>query len=397
MTPRRTAPPSVSRNAARNFGFPTAACGCLLLILLGTAPHRATAPADPAREAAAPEESSGLSAPSSRLFQRVFGMILSDYVEPREPGQIIKGALDGLAASTGPESAYIPPAQAAAYRAFQEGGPRASLPLYITKGGDFARIIIPFPDQDPKIRPSDALRSIDGSSTFDMTYPECLIAMSGKEGEEVSCVFLKQDEWKTYAVTLKRCGLPAPEWVSRPEGGVLVLASLPSRLSRTVLEGLASSSAVLIDLRGCAQESVDAALSTAGLLLGDGRALARGQHGEVVRPFRGTSLLEGRAVRVLVGATTARGGEILAAALKESGALLVGEQTLGWAPLQEEFPLKDGGVLRINTAYFLGPDGEPMNDHPIQPDLPLVPGEDEGRDALYDRALTASPEKEPPK
>ncbi|MEW6758250.1 MAG: hypothetical protein AB1347_08520, partial [Acidobacteriota bacterium] len=48
------------------------------------------------------------------LFRRVFGMILKDYVDPKAPREIIRGALEGAAAAAGPESAYISPEELAA-------------------------------------------------------------------------------------------------------------------------------------------------------------------------------------------------------------------------------------------------------------------------------------------
>ncbi len=340
-------------------------------------------------------EAESLSPPSARLFQRVFGMVLRDYVEPKNPGLVIRGALDGLAASTGPESAYIPPDLVAAYRALEKKSPRFTLPLYLTKGGDFARVIIPFPGQDEKILPSDALRTIDGQSTFDMSYPEILIALNGAEGEPAECTFLKQNEWDTYTVTLKRSLLPKAVWRIRPGGGVLVLPSLTDSVSKEILDGIKGSDKILLDLRGCADGNVDSAIAAAGLLLGEGKVTARGQHGDIERTFSGDGILKDKEVRVLIGATTARGGEILASALKNWDALLLGEETMGWAPLSEEFPLKNEGLLRINTAYFLAPDGEPINNHYIVPDLSITPEENETDDALYDRTLKLKPQEEP--
>ncbi len=97
-------------------------------------------------KAQAAQEKPPLDDASWSLFQRIFGMVLKDYVEPKTPQDLVLGALKGAASSAGPECAYIPPEDVAAYRA-AETEP-ALLPLYITKDTDFAKVIAPFPGQD---------------------------------------------------------------------------------------------------------------------------------------------------------------------------------------------------------------------------------------------------------
>ena len=106
------------------------------------------------------------------LFQRVFGMVLRDYVDPKAPQDVVLGALKGAASSAGPECAYIPPEEVPAYRASLAAP--AGLPLFVTKDMDFARLIAPYPGQDASLKPGDALRFIGGRSTYDLTYPQVL-------------------------------------------------------------------------------------------------------------------------------------------------------------------------------------------------------------------------------
>src|SRR5512140_671273 len=117
------------------------------------------------------------------LFQRIFGMVLRDYVEPKDPQDLIVGALKGAASSAGPECAYVPPDQVPAYQAAKAN--RVGLPLQVTKESDFARLIATYPGQDAAVKPGDALRFIGDLSTYDLSYPQVLAALRGKEGEKV--------------------------------------------------------------------------------------------------------------------------------------------------------------------------------------------------------------------
>ncbi len=358
----------------------TLLAAALLAVILTPLAIRAQAPAPP-----------GLSPENASLFREVFGMVLKEYVDPKRPADVAKGAVAGLVESAGPECAYLPPAQVAAYRALRAAGP--ALPLYVTKGQDFARVLAVFPGTDPAVRVGDALRFVDGRSTYDLTYPQVLEALRGAEGEPVRCSFLKAETWQTHAVTLQR-QLPPAASVSPLPGGAaaLLIPALEAAVPGDLAPRLAAvRGAVLVDLRGCASEDDEAALSWLGLLTGDGEGLFdQGQGPKRPHPVRGAGLLRGRTIRVLVDGTTARAGEILAAGLAKSGATLVGGPTFGWAPRFEDLPLNNGGLLRLLTGFYADAGGAPIQQRPLQPVIALEAGETEAPAAFRARALRAA-------
>lgn len=370
-----------------------------LAFLLGAStfliPSWSVSPPPPA-EPAKPSSVQPLSEDGWDLIQRAFGIVLRDYVDPKTPDQVIRGALQGAAATAGPESAYIPPEEV---EAFRKGEKTAfSLPLYVTKGDDFARIISVFPGLEKAPEPGDFLKSVNGISTYDSTYPRIISLLAGKSGEKAQCVFLKREAFETYRLTLPFLPLPAPSWTSRPKGGVLTLASLPAELPAALSTSLRDmqGGAILVDLRECAQGDPGAALITAGVLMGKAEGpTTRSQKGDVRHPLSGAGLLAGKKVRVLMGPRTARGGEVLALALETAGAMTLGETTFGWAPQWEVFPLNNGGLLRLNTAFFLDREGKPLKDHGLAPQVPLAPQAEESKEAFLDRALSAQPPTPP--
>lgn len=334
-----------------------ALCLCLTLPLAAQAPAAEKRPFDEA---------------SWSLFQKVFSLVLRDYVDSKKPEQVVLGALQGAAESAGPECAYVPPAEVKGYVALSEPGP--TLPLYVTKYGDFARVLAVFPGQDPAVRPGDPLRFIGTASTYDLTYPQVLQALRGKDGDSVKCVFLKQDAWQSYEVTMTRRMPPPPRVIPLGgDGAALALPCLEARPSAAVAAELeAARGPVLVDLRGCASFDAGAALRWAGELLGprEGPPM-KGSRGTRRLALTGPGLLAGRPLRVLVDQSTARGGEVLAMALQGGGGVLVGAPTYGYAPMIEDIPLENGGLLRLATAYFLGPDGEMVKEKPIAPAIAL--------------------------
>ena len=375
----RRSPGSAGWQRSRSAPF-----SCALLLSLGlTISLAAPAQSPPAQQPPFDEA-------SWSLFQRVFSLVLRDYVEPKQPEQVILGALQGAAESAGPECAYVPPGETEAYKALSQPGP--CLPLYVIKYEDFARVLAVFPGQDPAIRPGDPLRFIGSTSTYDLTYSQVLEALRGKEGDKVKCLFLKQDAWQSYEVSLTRGMPPPPRLIPLGhEGAALLLPCLEAEAPQGLAAELkAVQGPVLVDLRGCASPDSKAAQHWAGELLG-------AREGPPMKDPRGTrrlslsgpGLLAGRPLRVLVDQTTARGGEILALALQASGGVLVGAPTYGNAPLIEDIPLENGGLLRLATAYFLGPDGQMVKEKPLAPAIALQIPDGEKPEETYRKALKA--------
>ncbi|MEW5764591.1 MAG: S41 family peptidase [Acidobacteriota bacterium] len=332
------------------------------------------------------------------LFRRVFGMILKDYVDPKAPREIIRGALQGAAAAAGPESAYISPEEVAAYRSL--GASTGSLPLYVTKGEDFARILAVYPGSPETLRPGTILRFIGSASTYDLTYPQVLSALRGKPGEAVSVTLMDPETWQSQTLSVTRQAPLPPRVLGLPGGAAaLVLPCLEAAPSDAVLQALAKATGpVLVDLRQCASCDGAAAARWAGVLLGPGRGprFKGPGGGERREETTGPGVLAGKKIRVLVDGSTARAGEALAAALVEAGGLLVGQPTYGTAARVEEFPLSDGGLLRMATAYYLAADGTLLEDKPMHPALALTPAPGEPLERIYAAALKAPPAPERP-
>ncbi len=339
-----------------------------------------------------PGQKEPLDASSWHLFERVYKMVLRDYVDPKSPREVIKGALEGAAESVGPECAYIPREEVPAYRFGLSFGP--SLPLYVTKHTGFARVLAFYPGSGKGVLPGHYLRFIGNRSTYDMTYPQILAALRSKQqGKSVRCIFINSDSWQSKELTLKTSLPIAPRWTSLPGGsGALAIPCLQANLTKEeILSIKALRGAAVVDLRGCASGSDGAALKWIGVLLGPGRSpKLKGAKSVSDEAVTGPGYLAGKALCVIVDGTTARGGELLASALAGAGAVVVGGKTYGWAPRIESFPLKNGGLLRLITAYYTTPDGKMINNSPIKPVVAMVPKKGESNYTFYRFALKAA-------
>jgi len=106
---------------------------------------------------------------------------------------------------------------------------------------------------------------------------------------------------------------------------------------------------------------------------------------------------EGRTVQlplvVLINGNSASASEILAGAIKDTGAgTLVGARTFGKGIVQTVFPLDNGAGLKLTTARYLTPAKNDIHEKGIQPDV-AVQQEGRARDAQLGKAVEIMKQK----
>jgi len=153
---------------------------------------------------------------------------------------------------------------------------------------------------------------------------------------------------------------------------------------------------LVLDLRWCPGGYLNQAAGIAQSLLPEGAAVAtqryprRGQVLPAQTPpdsTRSTPYLDFQVV-VLVGGETTGGGELIAAALQDSGrGVIAGQRTAGKGSIQSnDFQLRYGIPFKLTTGMFIrpsgknlqrNPDSKPTDDWGVRPDagreLPLTP------------------------
>jgi len=163
----------------------------------------------------------------------------------------------------------------------------------------------------------------------------------------------------------------------------IVIADVSDSLGQDLADVLSKetpgTSAVLLDLRGNGGGSLDAAVAALGLLLPGARLFPLIHRGTV------TEVLEAQTpehpylgpVAALVDGDTASAAEMLAGAIQAYGrGTLIGAHTFGKGCVQEYFDdVVGSGVLRMTTLQFVMPNGHPLQQIGLSPELllPLAP------------------------
>jgi carboxyl-terminal processing protease len=303
------------------------------------------------------------------VFSEVMSLIRRAYVEETSVDELLAGALDGATDALNPLSTFVPADAIDAYERVRGIGPSHS-GLTVGKERGIAFVIAVdegSPGAEAGLREGDILAEIDGRSTRGIPLWELQSVLAQEPGTELSLEILRRGQARELTLQLQ---------TYRPAGPVLEdhdgLAAL--RLGRIeeesveevreVLRGLTQSGKdkLLIDLRGLAGGSSEAAYSIAGLFTSGELGRLQGAEGAEVR-FEGLQAQSWTGdVVVLVNAGTQGPAEILAAVLHQRcGAQLVGQRSFGLAGHQRLVPLSDGSGVLLTDAYYTGPDGEPIS------------------------------------
>ncbi len=238
----------------------------------------------------------------------------------------------------------------------------------------------------------DLVLSIDGLSLAGVSIDQIEQAARSADHEGLTLRVLRDGELRELELGVDQ-PLAAPgavleiEHIRYRRGGERVLRivipdvsdGLHDDLAETLASEAAGSSALLLDLRGNGGGSLDAAVESLGLFVPGARLFSlvhRGLVTEVLRAPRDAPAYAGP-VAALVDGDTASAAEMLAGALQayERGAI-IGARTFGKGCVQEYFDdVAPSGVLRMTTLQFVMPDGRPLQQIGLTPDLtlPLAP------------------------
>lgn len=229
------------------------------------------------------------------------------------------------------------------------------------------------------IVPGDALLEVNGRSTFDRTPDTVLDYLHGRPGTPVALII--QRGASTLRITLTREAVrenPTRWAMLDARVGYLRLLEFTEQSARDVGRALEQlrrqgAAAIVLDLRQNTGGLVEESVAVASFFLADGVvAVEESRDGMVSLPVQSAERFAGPTV-VLVDFFTASAGEIVAGALQDAGALLVGTKTFGKATVQSVTipPLPGGWGLRVTTARYLTRSGRMIEGRGLQPDRPL--------------------------
>ncbi len=365
------------------------------------------------------EDSGGSASPGQDeadfdILDEIYGIIGEDFVEQDsvDPEILRQGAIDGaLSALDDPHTIYIDPETYAlgidiVTGQFEGIGARVEEdPI----SGEIV-IVAPFRDSPADkagIRAGDVILTVDGESTVGWTVGEAVRAIRGPQGTEVTLGVLHENGGSE-DITITRGVITVPTVFSHEVEDAddnlvndIAYVELQQMTDEAVgdLEDMLQEiedkgyKGLILDLRRNPGGGLSATVEIADLFLDSGVILTQVDRdgNETVEKAGGGDVGEEIPLVLLVGSGSASGAEVLAAAVRDNDrAVLIGSTTFGKGSVNHLRELSDGGALYITIARWLTPNGEQIEAIGLQPDIEVVPTDEDielGRDVQLFEAI----------
>jgi len=317
-----------------------------------------------------------------RVFEDVVSLVLNNYVEEVDVRKAMRGAMNGLADNLDADSGFLPATVASAYEA---NAPVAPADIGIELSRQYYLRVIAVRDGSPAarggIRSGDFIRAIDKRSTKDISTFEGDRLLHGQPGSKVSLLVIRGNAADPHEVDLVRERIAATELTSKMADGstgyihiVEFTKRAPVQVKQAV-DALAKTGATryVIDLRGATRGDLDDAVAAARLFVKSGTLVVRETktNKETVAAQSGDGTIAAPVV-LLVDQSTARAGEVFAAALDgNKRAEMIGEHTVGSAAKQKLVKLPDGSAMLLSYMRYAAPNGTAIHEKGLQPEVPV--------------------------
>lgn len=312
----------------------------------------------------------------ARLFEQVFGMIASRYVDSIEVETIYSRAVNGLLGELhDPYTAYLPEDRLQKLDE-QMSGVYTGIGLNIEPRDGWPTAIAPLPGGPAEragVQAGDRFIEIAGKPTQGWTFDDASKALRGPPGSTVNVIVERGDQRIPIVLRRNAVHVRAVSRMLLLAGGVgyvdvkrfsaQTALELGAAIDTLVKQGARS---LVLDLRGNPGGLLEQGVAVAELFLDPGQSIVelRARSGAKPEVFsdRDAQRWPTLPLAVLVDHGSASASEIVAGALQDHDrALVIGMQSYGKGSAQNVYPLTSGGALRLTTARWFTPVGRSIS------------------------------------
>ena len=323
-----------------------------------------------------------------RTFTEVFTRIKNDYVEPTEDGTLLENAIRGMLSGLDPHSTYLIPDD---YQELQAGtsGEFGGLGIEVGMEDGFIKIIAPIDDtpaQRAGVEAGDLIIRLDDTPVKGMSLTDAVKVMRGEPGTDIVLTIVREGVDRPIEITITRDVIRVTSVRSRslePGYGYVRISQFQVRTGENLREAVDKLQAdagsdlkgLVLDLRNNPGGVLSAAVAVSDAFLNEGTIVyteGRMEDAKLTFSAKGSDILEGIPLVVLVNAGSASASEIVAGALQDHRrAVIMGEKTFGKGSVQTVLPMDNGSALKLTTALYYTPSGASIQARGIVPDITL--------------------------
>lgn len=320
-----------------------------------------------------------------QVFWEAWQIVERDFYDPKQVDhqKLIYGAVKGMVDAVGdPYTFYQTPAQ----RELNDTDLRGSFDgvgIQVDIKDGKLTVVAPIessPAEAAGLRPGDVVLEVDGKSIVGKPMNDTVGLIRGPRGTQVTLTIARPGTADPFEVTLTRAEIKLASVRSRmldeQVGYVRIstfAANTGSEFSNAIKNLMSQNPrGIVVDLRNNPGGYLQAAVETGAQFMPTGSVVLLQQSGNGDRKTYKTensgAATDVRIV-VLVNKGSASASEILAGALRDNGrAILIGEKTFGKGTVQNVHQLSDQSGLRVTTAQWLTPNGQPLQGVGLLPD-----------------------------
>ena len=324
-----------------------------------------------------------------RTFTEVFARIKNDYVEPVEDKALLENAIRGMLTGLDPHSSYLIPDD---YQELQAGtsGEFGGLGIEVGMEDGFVKVIAPIDDtpaQRAGVEAGDLVIRLDDTPVKGMSLSDAVKVMRGAPGTDIVLTIVREGLDRPIRITITRDVIRVTSVRSRalePGYGYVRISQFQLRTGESLREAVGELrenagdedlKGLVLDLRNNPGGVLNAAVSVSDAFLNEGTIVyteGRMDDAKLTFSAKGTDILDGIPLVVLVNAGSASASEIVAGALQDHRrAVIMGEKTFGKGSVQTILPLGNGSALKLTTARYYTPSGISIQARGIVPDITL--------------------------
>ncbi len=313
-------------------------------------------------------------------LENLITIIQTYYYKDIKVSDLIAGAIKGMFGTLDKHSTYFTPEE---FKEFNNDilGEFAGLGIYIEKVDDYIQVIAPIEDTPAYragIKPGDTIMYVDGKDIKGYATEQAAAMMKGEPGTKVTIGIKREGISNIIYLELTRelIKINPVEYEIKPDNiGYIKISQFNGHVYENLVKALAEFKSknvkgIVIDVRNNGGGLLDEVVNVCKLLIPKGPIVSIKYKNKPQETFSSELPKAPYKIVMLVNEGSASASEIMAAAIKESGAgKLVGTKTYGKGTVQSILNLTDGSGMKITVANYLTPKGFILDGIGILPDF----------------------------
>ncbi len=308
------------------------------------------------------------------LFGDVFERVRAEYVDPVSDKELIENSINGMLTGLDPHSSYM---NAKAFRDMQvqTKGEFGGLGIEVTQDNGFIKVISPIDDTPASkagVKAGDIITALDGKTVQGLSLQDAVDRMRGAPNSKITLTIKREGIDKPIEVSMLREIIHIQVVKDRLEPdsiGYVRLTQFTEQADPALKQAVKALKqqaggklkALILDLRNDPGGLLDQAVAVSGDFINQGEIVStRARHAEDAQRWdaKGTDIIDGVPLVVLINGGSASSSEIVAGALQDhQRAVLLGTRSFGKGSVQTVIPLPGNGAMRLTTARYYTPSG----------------------------------------